>query len=99
MKKLFYAGLELANFPADKLVAVEGASGAVSLHFDMASSEPADVGIEAKTVIACVAGNEKKVMADIMEELNYGQDVLIDLAALPNVTAVTSSVYDVDPSS
>ena len=99
MKKLFYAGLAHANYPADKLVAVETASGAVSLHFDMASSEPGNVGIEAKTVLACVGGNEKKVLADIMEELNYGQDVLIDLLALPNVTAITSSVYDTDISS
>ena len=98
MKKLFYAGVAHANYPADKLVAAVTASAAVSLHFDMASSEPADVDIEAKTVVACVAGNEKKVLADIMEELNYGQDVLIDLLALPNVTAITSSVYDVDPS-
>lgn len=99
MKKLFYAGVAHANYPADKLVAVEAASGAVSLHFDMASSEVANVNIEAKTVLACTAGNEKKVMADIMEELNYGQDVLIDLLALPNVTAITSSVYDVEPGS
>jgi hypothetical protein len=99
MKKLFYAGLDHANYPADKLVAAVTASASVSLHFDMASSEPGSVNIEAKTVVACTASNEKKVLADIMEELNYGQDVLIDLAALPNVTAVTSSVYDVDPSS
>lgn len=97
MKKLFYAGLAHANYPADKLVAAVTSSAAVSLHFDMASSEPSDVDIEAKTVVACVAGNEKKVLADIMEELNYGQDVLIDLLALPNVTAISSSVYDVDP--
>lgn len=97
MKKLFYAGLAHANYPADKLVAAVTSSAAVSLHFDMASSEPSDVDIEAKTIVACVAGNEKKVLADIMEELNYGQDVLIDLLALPNVTAISSSVYDVDP--
>ncbi len=97
MKKLFYAGLAHANYPADKLVAAVTSSAAVSLHFDMASSEPSDVDIEAKTVVACVSGNEKKVLADIMEELNYGQDVLIDLLALPNVTAISSSVYDVDP--
>lgn len=97
MKKLFYAGLAHANYPADKLVSAVTSSAAVSLHFDMASSEPASVNIEAKTIVACVAGNEKKVLADIMEELNYGQDVLIDLLALPNVTAITSSVYDVDP--
>ena len=97
MKKLFYAGVAHANYPADKLVAAVTASAAVSLHFDMASSEPAHVNIEAKTVVACTAGNEKKVLADIMEELNYGQDVLIDLLALPNVTAITSSVYDVTP--
>ena len=99
MKKLFYACVAHANYPADKLVAVVTASTAVSLHFDMASSEPAHANIEAKIVVACAAGNEKKVLADIMEEFNYGQDVLIDLLALPNVTAITSSVYDVDASS
>ena len=97
MKKLFYAGVAHASYPADKLIAAVAASGSVSLHFDIASSEPAHVDIEAKTVVACVSGNEKKVLADIMEEMNYGQNVLIDLLALPNVTAVTSSVYDINP--
>ena len=98
MKKLFYAGVAHANYPAEKLVAAVTSSAAVTLHFDLASSEPAHANVEAKTVVACTAGNEKKVLADIMEEYNYGQDVLIDLLALPNVTGITSSVYDVDPS-
>ena len=49
MKKLFYAGVAHASYPADKLIAAVAASESVSLHFDIASSEPAHVDIEAKT--------------------------------------------------
>jgi len=99
MKKLLYCGAAVASFPVDKLVAVESASTAVTLHFDVANSEPAHLNIEAKVVLACVAADEKALIDQLYQAVNFGREGVVDVLALSKCTAITSSVYDIVPGS
>jgi len=82
---------------AEDLVAVVTASGAVTLHFDVASSEPSVGIIGAKAVLTCLAASEKALLDQLYGEINSGRASLIDVAALSKCTGITHAEYEINP--
>lgn len=100
MKKVLYFGLAHHNYPMDSLVSIKAADTAVTFIFNtpLGTNTVGDT-VSALAVVACVSGNEKLVIEQVMEEFNHGQDYLVDVLALPAVTAITSSELDVTAAS
>ena len=87
------AGLSVTS---DKLVAAVASTGSVKLHFDVASSEPSNTGIENIISLTCAAGDEKAVLEELYVNINNRELNVIEMLDFDSVLT-TTAIYDVIP--